>query len=61
VHRILQKLLGLREPAYHHHPLVLDDQGKRLAKRHDSLSIHSLREQGKTPEEVLSMIWNLSS
>lgn len=53
VHRLLQALLGLPEPVYLHHELVLDDQGKRLAKRCDSLSIAALREAGKSPEEVL--------
>lgn len=61
VHRILQELLGLPEPAYHHHPLVLDAQGKRLAKRHDSLSIRTLREQGKSPAEVLASFGNPGS
>lgn len=56
VHRLLQVLLGLPEPVYLHHPLVLDDQGKRLAKRHDALSISALREAGLAPEEVLARI-----
>ena len=53
VHRLLQKLLGLPEPVYLHHELVLDEQGKRLAKRHDALSIAALRESGLTPAQVL--------
>jgi len=53
VHRLLQALLGLPEPIYHHHPLVLDDHGKRLAKRHDALAITALRAAGSTPTEVL--------
>ncbi len=56
VHRILQELLNLPEPQYHHHRLILDAQGKRLAKRDDSLSISTLREQGKSPDEVLAML-----
>jgi glutamyl-Q tRNA(Asp) synthetase len=52
VHRLLQALLGLPEPRYHHHRLVTDDQGQRLAKRHDALSVATLREQGLTPEGV---------
>jgi glutamyl-Q tRNA(Asp) synthetase len=56
VHRLLQVLLGLPEPAYLHHPLVLDEQGKRLAKRHDALSIAELRASGITPEETLARI-----
>jgi glutamyl-Q tRNA(Asp) synthetase len=53
VHRTLQVLLDLPEPVYLHHPLVLDDQGKRLAKRSDALSIAALREAGQTPDEVM--------
>lgn len=56
VHRMLQQLLELPEPRYHHHRLVLDDEGKRLAKRHDALSIQALRRGGHSPAEVLSMI-----
>ena len=55
VHRVLQKLLDLSEPIYHHHRLILDASGKRLAKRDDSLSIRKLREQGSSPGEVLAM------
>jgi glutamyl-Q tRNA(Asp) synthetase len=54
VHRLLQALLGLPAPLYLHHPLVLDEHGKRLAKRCDSLSIAALREAGLTPAEVLA-------
>jgi glutamyl-Q tRNA(Asp) synthetase len=53
VHRLLQALLGLPQPAYLHHPLMLDAQGKRLAKRCDALSIAALRESGRSPAEVL--------
>ena len=56
VHRLLQALLGLPEPVYLHHPLVSDEQGRRLAKRHDALSIAALRESGLTPEETLSRV-----
>jgi len=56
VHRLLQELLGLPEPVYLHHPLVLDDAGKRLAKRHDALSIAAMRAEGIPPEEVLAKI-----
>jgi glutamyl-Q tRNA(Asp) synthetase len=56
VHRILQKLLGLPVPLYHHHRLILDTHGKRLAKRNDALSIRSLRNQGMSPTEVIDML-----
>ncbi len=56
VHRLLQVLLDLPEPLYLHHELILDEKGKRLAKRSASLSIASLRESGMTAEEVLARI-----
>ncbi len=56
VHRLLQESLGLPEPAYLHHALVLDAQGKRLAKRYDALAIATLREKGMRAEEVWEMV-----
>jgi glutamyl-Q tRNA(Asp) synthetase len=56
VHRLLQNLLALPEPVYLHHELVPDEHGKRLAKRHDALSIAALRESGLTPEQVLERL-----
>ncbi|MBK1831160.1 tRNA glutamyl-Q(34) synthetase GluQRS [Verrucomicrobiaceae bacterium R5-34] len=56
VHRLLQELLGLPEPIYHHHRLILDAEGKRLAKRDKALSIQTLRERGASPAEVLQMV-----
>ena len=53
VHRLLQALLDLPEPRYLHHQLVLDDSGQRLAKRHDSLSIATLRERGEDVWKLL--------
>lgn len=49
VHRLLQALLGLPTPAYVHHRLIADADGKRLAKRHDAASIASLRAAGMEP------------
>ena len=54
-HRLLQALLDLPVPDWQHHGLVLDETGRRLAKRHDSLSLRALREAGKTPAEVRAM------
>ncbi|MCZ4281662.1 tRNA glutamyl-Q(34) synthetase GluQRS [Kiloniella laminariae] len=56
IHRLLQALFDLPVPRWHHHELVRDDQGIRLAKRHNALAIRSLREEGKTPEDILNMI-----
>lgn len=52
VHRLLQALLGLTVPSYRHHRLILDAQGKRLAKRDDATSLKVLRAQGETPEGI---------
>lgn len=54
VHRLLQALLGLPEPAYHHHPLLTDATGQRLSKRHGALAIRALRAAGVSAAEVRS-------
>ena len=56
VHRILQSLLGLAVPVYHHHRLIVDEDGKRLAKRDDALSLATLRDLGKKREDILAML-----
>jgi glutamyl-tRNA synthetase len=53
---LLQRALGLPEVAYFHTRLVVDEQGVRLAKRHDALALRTLRQQGLTPADVLRMI-----
>ncbi len=52
VHRLLQKLLGLPEPLYHHHDLVLGDDGLKLSKSRKDTALSSLREQGFTPDDI---------
>ncbi len=52
VHRLLQALLNLPVPVWHHHALVRDENGKRLAKRDDARSIRAYREAGRTPRDV---------
>ena len=52
VQRLLQALLGLEAPEYHHHPLLTDETGVRLAKRADSLAIRTLRAEGLGPDAV---------
>jgi glutamyl-tRNA synthetase len=47
---LLYDALGLNSPAFYHCPLLCDETGKRLAKRHDALSLRALRTGGKTPE-----------
>lgn len=54
VHRLLQALLGLSTPIYHHHPLLLDDAGRRLAKRDDAPTLAELRENGGHPAAILA-------
>lgn len=56
VHRLLQALLGLETPTYHHHPLVLDDAGQRLAKRDRASALKTLRNDGITPAEIRSRL-----
>lgn len=46
LHRLLQALLYLPTPEYHHHALIVDSDGRRLAKRDNAPTIRSLREQG---------------
>jgi glutamyl-Q tRNA(Asp) synthetase len=52
VHRLLQALLGLPEPAYHHHPLLRDETGQRLSKRHGALALRALRQGGVSAAEA---------
>jgi glutamyl-tRNA synthetase len=49
---LLYRALGLTSPAFYHCALMLDENGKRLAKRHDALSLRALRERGETPESL---------
>jgi glutamyl-Q tRNA(Asp) synthetase len=54
LHRHLQALLGLPVPGYAHHPLLLDEAGERLSKRHGALAVRELRAAGVPPDEVLA-------
>ncbi|HWE74290.1 MAG TPA: tRNA glutamyl-Q(34) synthetase GluQRS [Stellaceae bacterium] len=56
IHRLLQALLDLPTPRYRHHKLLIDASGKRFAKRDKALTLRSLRESGKTPDDVRAMI-----
>lgn len=53
---ILQRLLGLPTPVYHHHPLIRDEQGKRLAKRDDARALSKYRAEGATPADIRAMV-----
>lgn len=56
IHIVLQRILGLPTPRYHHHRLVRDDAGKRLAKRDDAKALASYRAAGATPQDIRRMI-----
>jgi glutamyl-Q tRNA(Asp) synthetase len=55
IHRLLQTLLGLPTPDYFHHRLIVGPDGKRFAKRDETLTIRALREAGRTPAEVRAL------
>jgi glutamyl-Q tRNA(Asp) synthetase len=56
VHVLLQQLLGLPTPAYHHHALITDATGRKLSKSDRDTSLRSLREAGKTAADIRRMI-----
>lgn len=56
VQRLLQALLDLPQPHYHHHELVTDESGKRLAKRDDARSLHTLRRTGADPQAIVAAL-----
>jgi glutamyl-Q tRNA(Asp) synthetase len=56
IHRLLQGLLGLPEPTYHHHRLVLDAGGRKLSKSTLATSLRELRAGGATPADVRRMV-----
>jgi len=57
---LLYRALRLTAPAFYHCPLMMDEAGMRLAKRHDAFSLRALRKQGKAPE-ALREEWNRES
>ncbi|MFG6516627.1 tRNA glutamyl-Q(34) synthetase GluQRS [Sulfitobacter sp. 1A13496] len=56
IHVVLQALLDLPTPLYHHHRLIRDASGKRLAKRDDARAIALYRENGATPDEIRDIV-----
>ena len=56
VHRLLQTLLGLPAPAYHHHRLLLDADGKKLSKSTRATGLRELRAQGVTPADIRRIV-----
>jgi glutamyl-Q tRNA(Asp) synthetase len=56
LHRLLQILLELPQPIYHHHRLILDAEGRKLSKSTRATGLRELRAAGTPPEDILSMI-----
>ena len=56
IHVLLQQLLGLPVPLYHHHRLIRDETGKRLAKRDDARAIAKYRSEGASPQDIRQMV-----
>jgi glutamyl-Q tRNA(Asp) synthetase len=56
VHRLLQALLGLPEPVYRHHPLVLDADGQKLSKSTQATELRELRAGGASPADIRRMV-----
>jgi glutamyl-Q tRNA(Asp) synthetase len=56
VHVLLQRLLDLPSPVYHHHRLILDAGGRKLSKSDRDTSLRSLRQSGKTPAAIRTMV-----
>jgi glutamyl-Q tRNA(Asp) synthetase len=56
VHRLLQRLLGLPQPAYRHHRLILDGEGRKLSKSTRATGLRELRAAGATPEDIRRLV-----
>ncbi len=56
IHTVLNSYLGFKKPLYHHHRLICDKNGKRLAKRHDSKSIQKYRKEGLKASEIRTLL-----
>lgn len=52
LHILLQRLLGLPTPHYHHHDLILDEHGGKLSKSRSSIPLRQIRAEGATPEDI---------
>jgi glutamyl-Q tRNA(Asp) synthetase len=56
IHRLLQALLGLPDPTYHHHRLILDAGGRKLSKSTLATSLRDLRAGGATPQDIRRIV-----
>jgi glutamyl-Q tRNA(Asp) synthetase len=55
IHRLLQVLLRLPEPRYHHHALLMHEDGRKLSKSHKDKALSSLRAEGATRQNIRTM------
>ena len=60
VHVLLQHLLGLPQPVYRHHRLLVDDSGHKLSKSTQATGLRALRAAGVTPDEIRCRVGVLS-
>ncbi len=56
IHVVLQRLIGMPTPIYHHHRLIRDGAGKRLAKRDDARAISKYRSDGASPADIRALV-----
>ena len=56
VHRLLQRLLDLPQPAYHHHRLILGPDGRKLSKSNGDTAIAAYRDAGWTAEALRALV-----
>jgi glutamyl-Q tRNA(Asp) synthetase len=56
LHRLLQALLGLPSPLYHHHRLIVGPVGRKLSKSFGDTSLGQLRREGATPSDVRQLV-----
>jgi glutamyl-Q tRNA(Asp) synthetase len=56
VHRLLQQLLGIPQPAYRHHRLIRDDAGQKLSKSTQATGLRELRAAGATPAKIRQLV-----
>jgi glutamyl-Q tRNA(Asp) synthetase len=62
VHRLLQALLGLPAPIYHHHRLITDGDGRKLAKSAADTALAHLRDDGATPDDIRRLVdWSMTA